>query len=318
MLPVVRGERATVRRIVGYTVALVALHRRARSRLGAFGLVYLGSCARARRCCSSRSRCGCGAASRPAPGGARVPLLAALPRAALRRSRARRGALGARAGRDRRRSSRGARRARPTDAPARARARGRRCGTTHPGSPKREGRLPAGASPVIGAGLAAPGNAGVIAERSLDDGARVPGAAPVLAVDDDPPTERDRHEQLAASVSVEVEAVVGTAEPGEERQVDDAVRRVPREEPVRLGLSRQLRFVRRGRPPRQQTRRGRDRRRTQDHNAARCVHDRGRYLGGGKHVRNPRSGASPDLCVQPIPDRLATSWSLTRRRWTMD
>ena len=170
-----------------------------------------------------------------------------------------------------------------------------------------------GASPVIGCGAGGAWKRRRDREGALDDGAGVPGAAPVLAVDDDPPAERDRHEQLAASIPVEVEAVVGAAELGEERQVGDAARRVPREEPVRFGLSRRLRFVRRcGRTARQQTHRGRDRRCTPDHDAARCVHDRGRYIGGGKHVRNPRSGASPDLCVQPIPDRLATFWSPTR------
>ena len=43
MLPVVRGERATLRRIVGYTVVLVAFTA-VPFAVGSFGLVYLGVC----------------------------------------------------------------------------------------------------------------------------------------------------------------------------------------------------------------------------------------------------------------------------------
>jgi len=109
----------------------------------------------------------------------------------------------------------------------------------------------------------------------------MPGAAPVLAVDDNPPAEGDRHEQLAAAVAVEVEAAVGAAEPGEERQMRDATRSVPREEVMRVGLSRRMRFVCRGsRAARQQKYRSRERGRTAEHGVARGFHDRGRYTGG--------------------------------------
>ncbi len=91
MLPVVRGERATVQRIVGYTVALVAFTV-VPFAAGAFGLVYLVGAlvlggvflVLAR---TARQR-------RAAPCRARLPLLAALPRAALRRGGGRRVVLG--------------------------------------------------------------------------------------------------------------------------------------------------------------------------------------------------------------------------------
>ena len=82
MLPVVKGDRATARQIVWYTVVLIA-GTLAPVAFGVFGLVY-GVAAR----CSARSspgtRSSCGG-TRRARRGASVPLLAAVPRAPVRR-----------------------------------------------------------------------------------------------------------------------------------------------------------------------------------------------------------------------------------------
>jgi hypothetical protein len=56
----------------------------------------------------------------------------------------------------------------------------------------------------------------------------------VLAVDDDPPAERNPDVEVAAAVTVEVEAAVRAAETCEERQVDGAVGARPAEELRRL------------------------------------------------------------------------------------
>ena len=90
MLPVVRGERETARQIVLYTVVLVALTL-APALWGQFGLVYLVAAAalgggflwlawRLQRERTPRAR------------GAPLPLLARVPRAAVRRDGGRRGA----------------------------------------------------------------------------------------------------------------------------------------------------------------------------------------------------------------------------------
>ncbi len=129
MLPVVRGSRRdpspdrrlTRRVLVAFSVVPFAT--------GSFGLVYLVG-ALAFGAVVSRSDVVVAAGGRPAPRRARLPLVAALPRAGLRRRGARRVALRARARGDRRAAARGRRRARPTRAPARARGRGRRSGTT--------------------------------------------------------------------------------------------------------------------------------------------------------------------------------------------
>ena len=166
MLPVVRGERCDVaadRRLHGRARRL---HRRpVRGRLVRAGLP--GCFRRARRSRSSPWRYGSG---RP-------------PTVAGPRSSSTRRCCTSRSSSWRPRSTRrsrgpggprstafhpGARRGHPTGAPARDRARGRRCGTTPAGSARNANVafLP-GASPVIGAGLAAPGNAGVIERDPL-------------------------------------------------------------------------------------------------------------------------------------------------------
>ena len=91
MLPVVRGERVTVRRIVWYTVVLVAATV-VPVATGTFGAPVSRRRAPPRRPLP-RARAEAAACADAESGRRPVPLLAALPRAALRRSRARSAAL---------------------------------------------------------------------------------------------------------------------------------------------------------------------------------------------------------------------------------
>ena len=100
MLPVVRGEAFTLKRIVGYTVVLVATTV-VPVATGTFGVLYLVSAL-----LLGGLFLGMAVAlqRRPSKKGRRraLPLLAAVPGAALRRGRVRSAALGAGAGGDRR------------------------------------------------------------------------------------------------------------------------------------------------------------------------------------------------------------------------
>ena len=95
MLPVVRGDAVTIRRIVGYTVALVAFTA-APFFAGTFGWVYLAGALDARRGVP-RAGVASEAGSRTTASSARVSLLVAVSRAALRGCRARRIAVEAQA-----------------------------------------------------------------------------------------------------------------------------------------------------------------------------------------------------------------------------
>ena len=242
MLPVVRGEQATLRRIVGYTVVLVAFTA-VPFAVGSFGIFYLGACL------------ALGMAFLALTLWLRLP-----PAGAGRRSFSTRRCSTWRSSSSRLHSTRrsrglggprstafhlGAHRERPTGEPVRDRARGRRSGTTPCGSAGTRSRFRSRCEPGdrSGARGARKGRHG--RQGSLDDGAGVPGAAAVLTVDYDPPAEWDRDKQLAASIPIEVETAVGAPEPGEEREMSDASPCHPREEPDRFWLTRWLHFVRR-------------------------------------------------------------------------
>ena len=69
------------------------------------------------------------------------------------------------------------------------------------------------ASPCTGEGVLAPGKAAVVDAGARDDRTRGGPAAPVGELHRHPPTLRDRHQELAAPVSVEVEAAVASVQP---------------------------------------------------------------------------------------------------------